>query len=34
MLERLYVNQLERFYLKFMERSPVQIKNLQTFASE
>ncbi|XXK34388.1 integrase [Rhodobacteraceae bacterium nBUS_22] len=28
------VNQLERFYLKFMERSPAQIKNLQTFASE
>ena len=28
------VNQLERFYLKFIERSPAQIKNLQTFASE
>ena len=28
------VNQLEIFYLKFMERSPAQIKNLQTFASE
>ena len=28
------VSQLERFYLKFMERSPAQIKNLQTFASE
>lgn len=28
------VNQLERFYLKFMERSPAQIKNLQTFASD
>ena len=28
------VNQLEKFYLKFMERSPAQIKNLQIFASD
>ena len=28
------VNQLEKFYLKFMERSPAQVRSLQVFASD